>query len=340
MIARRWQVLIAALGLGFVVLMGVVWVAYDQIQSQPLLDPNRSAQVLDIPSGTGVAGILQRMETAELTFNSLALRGYLRLKGMDLRLQAGEYAVTASDTAADLMQRMARGAVIEYSFTIIEGWRYRDLIEALESHPKIDFDLPERQAPADVMAAIGRAELHPEGQFLPETYRITRGFSALRLLERANRALEAELAAAWESRAADSPLASPYEALILASIIEKETGLAEERRKIAGVFSRRINLGMRLQTDPTVIYGLGDAFTGRLSRQDLRTDTPWNTYTRHGLPPTPIALPGAASIRAAVDPAEGDTLFFVSRGDGSHVFSVTLEAHNAAVRRYILGKDD
>lgn len=340
MTTRRVQKLVAALGLGLALLMGVLWFIYDQIQSRPLMDSERPAQVLDIPSGTGVAGILQRMEAADLTFNPLALRVYLRLKGMDLRLQAGEYAVSPSDTAAGLMQRIARGAVIEYSFTIVEGWRYSDLIDALVAHPKIVSDLLEGQDQAVVMKALDREGLHPEGQFLPETYRFTRGTSALRLLERANRALEAELAAAWEARAVDSPLTAPYEALILASIIEKETGLAEERRKIAGVFSRRINLGMRLQTDPTVIYGLGEAFTGRLSRQDLRTDTPWNTYTRHGLPPTPIALAGAASIHAAVDPAEGDALFFVSRGDGSHVFSVTLEAHNAAVRRYILGKDD
>jgi UPF0755 protein len=186
------------------------------------------------------------------------------------------------------------------------------------------------------MRALDAAGTHPEGRFLPETYQFTRGMSDLDLLRRARAAMDKALDAAWAARSPETPLANAEEALILASIIEKETGVPGERREIAGVFARRIRLGMKLQTDPTVIYGVGDSFDGNLTRVHLTPDTPWNTYTRSGLPPTPIAMPGREALFAAVDPAPGETLYFVSRGDGSHVFSATLEEHNAAVRRYQL----
>jgi UPF0755 protein len=190
---------------------------------------------------------------------------------------------------------------------------------------------------AALMAKLGREGVPAEGRFLPETYLFTRGDRASQLLRRANRAMDRALAEAWEGREDGLPIRSPEELLVLASIIEKETGKAEERPEIAGVFVRRLRLGMRLQTDPTVIYGLGDAFDGNLRRRDLETDTPFNTYTRHGLPPTPIAMPGRAALEAAARPLPGDSLYFVSRGDGSHVFSRTYDEHRAAVRRYQRG---
>ncbi|MRH77297.1 endolytic transglycosylase MltG [Spiribacter sp. C176] len=320
--------------------MSAAWLAYERIESQPVLSEEQAPIILDIPAGTGVAGILNAMAGAGLDVQPQLLRVYLRLRGADQRLQAGEYAVQPGDTAAELVARMVSGAVIQHRLTIVEGWRFDDLMAALHAHPAITPELAPNTGPKTIMTALNRPELDAEGRFLPETYLFTRGTSELAILKRALAALEAELAAAWENRAPGIPLSTPDEALILASIIEKETALPEERREIAGVFTRRLQQGMRLQTDPTVIYGLGDSYTGRLRRKDLTSDTPWNTYTRHGLPPTPIALAGAASIRAAVNPAEGDTLYFVSRGDGSHVFSVTYEQHNAAVRRYILGEDD
>lgn len=337
---RRLLILAVALAGLLLGISVAIWSVYQRIETRPLLETGATEQVLDIPQGTGVAEILARMEAAGLDIHPFALRAYLRLKGIDTRLQAGEYAVLIDDTAATFIQRMVAGAVVQYRLTIIEGWRFTELLAALHAHPAVVPELPADAEPAVIMAALGRPELHPEGQFLPETYLFTRGISEIALLERAHRALLKELNEAWEHRVPNLPLRSAEEALTLASIIEKETGLPEERRQIAGVFTRRLELGMRLQTDPTVIYGLGEDFTGPLRRQHLTTDTPWNTYTRHGLPPTPIAMAGAASIRAAVDPADGDALYFVSRGDGSHAFSATLEAHNAAVRRYILGKED
>ena len=320
--------------------MSAVWLAYDRINSQPVLSADDAKIVLEIPAGTGVAGIINTMVRTGLDVQPTMLRVYLRLRGVDQRLQAGEYAVQPGDTAAELIARMVAGSVIQHRLTIVEGWRFEELMAALHAHPAITAELPEDTAPELVMAALDRSEIAAEGRFLPETYLFVRGTSELTILKRALNALEAELASAWENRALNIPLRSADEALVLASIIEKETALPEERREIAGVFTRRLQQGMRLQTDPTVIYGMGESYTGRLRRKDLTTDTPWNTYTRHGLPPTPIALAGAASIRAAVNPAEGDTLYFVARGDGSHVFSVTYEQHNAAIRQYILGEDD
>ncbi|MBS3786040.1 MAG: endolytic transglycosylase MltG [Gammaproteobacteria bacterium] len=320
--------------------ISAAWLTYERVESQPLLSAEDAPVVLEIPAGTGVAGIIDKMVATGLDVQPTLLRVYLRLRGVDQRLQAGEYAVQPGETAGVLIARMVAGSVIQHRITIVEGWRFEELMAALHAHPAVKTELPEDTAPEVVMAALGRPEINAEGRFLPETYLFVGGTSELTILKRALNALEAELASAWENRASDIPLRSAEEALVLASIIEKETALPEERRAIAGVFTRRLQQGMRLQTDPTVIYGMGEAYTGRLRRKDLTTDTPWNTYTRHGLPPTPIALPGAASIRAAVNPAEGDTLYFVARGDGSHVFSVTYEQHNAAIRRYILGEDD
>jgi UPF0755 protein len=219
----------------------------------------------------------------------------------------------------------------------VEGWTFRQLLSALRRHEAVR-DTLDGLSDEAIMARLGYPGKHPEGRFLPETYQFPRGTSDLEFLRRAYDGMQRALAAAWQGRAEDLPLDSPHEALVLASIVEKETGLASERARIAGVFVRRLRRGMRLQTDPTVIYGLGEAFDGNLRRRDLAADTPYNTYTRAGLPPTPICLPGKAAIEAVMHPAHGTSLYFVARGDGSHQFSDTLEAHNRAVQKYQLNR--
>ncbi|HSM10005.1 MAG TPA: endolytic transglycosylase MltG [Lysobacter sp.] len=252
----------------------------------------------------------------------------------DGRLHVGEYALVPGTTPRELLLAMRDGKVVQRRFTIVEGWNIRELRAALARAPF------EQKAPdlddAALMQAIGQPGVHPEGRFLPETYAYTAGDSDLDVLRRANAAMERALAAAWAQRDPDTPLRTAEEMLILASIVEKETGIASERPQIAGWFERRLRIGMRLQTDPTVIYGIAN-YDGNIRRSDLLTDTPYNTYTRDGLPPTPIAMPGVDALSAVANPADGDTLYFVAIGDGSgrHVFSRTLGEHNAAVREYV-----
>lgn len=255
--------------------------------------------------------------------------------GVMTRLRVGEYALGHGLTPLALLDKLEQGRVIQHRFTIVEGWNFRELRVALAADTALAQTIGGK-SDDEVMRDIGAPAEHPEGRFLPETYNYTRGTSDVDLLKRARSALTQALDAAWETRAPDLPLTTPYEALILASIIEKETGVAGERPQIGGVFVRRLRLGMKLQTDPTVIYGLGTSFNGNLTRKHLTDDTPHNTYTRFGLPPTPIAMPGRAAIEAALQPAAGDTLYFVARGDGSHVFSRTLAEHNRAVVQYQL----
>ena len=232
------------------------------------------------------------------------------------------------------MHQLVDGDVHLHTVTIVEGWRFSQALAAIRGHPAVETT---ELSPQELMKALGKSGIHPEGQFFPDTYSFPRGTKDVDLLGQAHRALEAALEEAWQDRDTGIPLTGPYDALILASIVEKETALDRERAEIAGVFARRLEKGMRLQTDPTVIYGLGDSFDGNLRRSDLNRDGPYNTYRRKGLPPTPIALTGAASLKAAVRPAEGSTLFFVATGDpdGSHYFSTTVEEHNQAVQRYL-----
>lgn len=326
-----------------ILLIPALWLSAGMIslsQSSLIKTPDTLSadqQSIRVPAGASFAQVADQLAHRNLIDNPLLLRVWARWQGYAEQLHVGEYALTQGLSATDLVANMANGQVIEHTFTIIEGWQVRELLAALRDNPHLRQTLDPNIDPDAVMSAIDRAGQPAEGQFLPETYHFPKGSSDVALLKRANRALENALEQAWQSRQADLPFDTPDQALIMASIIEKETALAAERRRISGVFARRLEQGMRLQTDPTVIYGLGDDFDGDLRRVDLRTDTPWNTYTRHGLPPTPIALAGVASIQAAVNPADGDSLYFVSRGDGSHVFSATLAAHNAAVRRYQLG---
>ena len=288
---------------------------------------------LDIPAGTPFWRVSAQLHEQGLLRHPLLLRVYARYTGDATRIHAGEYAVPRGTTARGLLEKLVAGQVMLHQVTIIEGWRFSDLMRALEAHPAVRGTT----APEDVMAALGKADVHPEGQFLPDTYSFSRGTTDVELLRIAHRALIERLERAWEQRSASTMLTSPYEALIMASIIEKETALDSERRLIAGVFNERLRRGMRLQTDPTVIYGMGERFDGDIRTRDLSTDTPYNTYTRGGLPPTPIALPSGSSIDAAVDPEESEALYFVATGlpDGSHYFSATLDEHNAAVARYL-----
>lgn len=319
------------------VLGALLWLAVqlDRMRLEPLAPA--SGETLVLEPGTSFAQLAKRLARRGWVEHPRLLRLYARATGLAGGIQAGEYAVEPGMSLADLLAAMTAGEVRSYSLTVVEGWSYRELLAALAAEPALTHTLGEVSGER-LMERLGYPEQHPEGRFLPETYRFPRGTTDLEFLGRAHQAMERALEQEWRDRAPDLPYETPYDALIMASIIEKETGMAAERPQIAGVFVRRLRRGMRLQTDPTVIYGLGEAFDGDLRYRDLRQDTPYNTYTRGGLPPTPIALPGRAAIHAALHPAPGEALYFVSRGDGSHVFSATLEEHNRAVRRYQKGR--
>jgi UPF0755 protein len=261
------------------------------------------------------------------------LGGFFRLAARGRTIKPGDYAVTQGMTPGNLLSKLIRGDRIVLTVTLIEGWNFKQARAALNQAPGLRHDTAQLSG-AQIMAALGRAGVTPEGRFFPDTYHYFRHASDLDILHQSLHEMDQRLAAAWDARAPDLPLRSPGDALTLASLIEKETGRAQDRAEIAGVFINRLRAGMPLQTDPSVIYGLGDKFTGSLRHADLQTDTPWNTYLRGGLPPTPIALPSQASLLAAVRPAATRALYFVARGDGSSQFSATLEQHNRAVNQY------
>ena len=317
--------LLAAVALG-----GWFWVRYQGFADAPIALAG-TERILVVESGDGFRDILRKLRgLGVVEGHDLEWKALAHEMQVVTRLQVGEYTIRHGITPRELLAKLESGKVIQQRFTIVEGWNLRELRAALAKDPTLGQTLAD--TPDDgLMAALGRDDAHPEGRFLPETYHYTRGMSDRDLLARAALAMDKALADAWAMRSPDSPLKSPDELLVLASIVEKETGKPSERAEIAGVFTRRLVKGMLLQTDPTVIYGMGSAYDGNIRRKDLETDTPYNTYTRPGLPPTPIALPGRAALVAAAQPADGDTLYFVSRGDGSHVFSATLAEHNRAV---------
>jgi UPF0755 protein len=317
---------------GAATLAGGAWLAWQSLNAPMPIE--QEGAWLDVPSGAPLARVSRELESRSLLRQPHLLTWYARLRGDATRIHAGEYRLAPGTTPVSLLEQLVAGQVYLHQITIVEGWRFVDMLSVVRAHPAITAGT---ESPEEIMAALGRPDVHPEGQFHADTYRFARGTTDFELLRRAHEALHERLAQAWENRSEESMLDSPYDALILASIIEKETSLPSERRQISGVFHRRMQLGMRLQTDPTVIYGLGEEYQGRLRRADLTRDTPYNTYTRHGLPPTPIALPGGASIDAAVDPDVGEALYFVATGlpDGSHHFSATLEEHNRAVQVYL-----
>jgi UPF0755 protein len=263
---------------------------------------------------------------------------YARLTGVATRIKAGEYRIHPYHSPAQLLEQLTNGRVVQYSFTLIEGWTFEQLRAALASHPVLVATLQDA-TPEQIMTAVGAAGEHPEGRFLPDTYFFPRGTTDVAFLQRAYRSMQDKLASEWAGRAGELPLKTPYEALTLASIVERETAVPDERATIAGVFIERLRRKMYLQTDPTVIYGMGDRYKGRIRYNDLRRDTPYNTYTRKGLTPTPIAMPSAEAIHAALHPEYSGALYFVARGDGTHQFSASLREHNEAVIKYQLNGD-
>jgi UPF0755 protein len=290
--------------------------------------------LLDVAKGTPFWRVTKELGDRGVLEHAWLLKQYAGFSGYANKVRAGEYQLPPGTTPLSLLDKLVSGQVYLHQITIVEGWRFEELLTAMRANPAVK---PTTLDGPAIMAALGEPDVHPEGQFFPDTYSFPRGTTDLELLRTAHEALRARLDDAWQRRSADLRITTPYQALILASIIEKETALAAERRLISGVFHERLRRGMRLQTDPTVIYGMGASFDGNLRRQDLDNDTPYNTYTRGGLPPTPIALPGAASIDAAVMPEITGAVYFVATGlpDGSHFFSATLEEHERAVRDYL-----
>ena len=296
-----------------------------------------AALELEIEPGTSPRGVARDVEAAGVRVDARLLYAWFRLSGLDRRIKAGNYEITPGTTPYSLLQKLARGEESLQALTLVEGWNFRQVRAALAREDGIKHDSA-ALSDADLMARLERPGIHPEGRFFPDTYTYAKGSSDLAVLRRALHAMERRLDAAWSQRDSTTPLKSAEEALILASIVEKETGRASDRAQIAGVFSNRLRIGMLLQTDPTVIYGLGEKFDGNLRRKDLQTDTPWNTYTRAGLPPTPIAMPGKAALLAAVQPGPTKALYFVAKGDGTSHFSDSLGEHNRAVNRYQRGQ--
>jgi UPF0755 protein len=295
--------------------------------------------IYNIASGTSMKSLAQDLHNKGIIDKPRYLEWHARFTNKAQRLHTGEFSLSKEITPVQLMDNIVNGKVVQHSLTIIEGWNIWELLDAVKNtealEHTLDYDKPENILD-QIMAQLGQSGEHPEGQFFPDTYHFPSGTTDIAFLKRAFESLENYINKQWPNRELNLPINSPYEALILASIVEKETAVPEERTKIAGVFTRRLQKSMRLQTDPTVIYGLGQKFDGNIKKIHLKQDNPYNTYRRKGLPPTPIAMPSGEAIYAVLHPAEGDELYFVSKGDGSHHFSSTLKEHNNAVIKYQL----
>lgn len=308
---------------------GLWWVYQPLKLRAPVVD-------LSIESGTLPRGVAQAVRDAGVDVNPDLLYAWFRISGQDTLIKAGSYELQPGITPHRLLAKLARGEETLRAVTFVEGWNIRQVRAALAKAEALKPDSRDLDNES-LMRLLGRPGTHPEGRFFPDTYTYAKGSSDVAVLRRAMRAMDKRLAAAWAQRSPAASVRTPDEALILASIVEKETGKAADRGLISTVFNNRLRVGMPLQTDPTVIYGIGESFNGNLRRVDLQTDTPWNTYTRPGLPPTPISMPGRASLLAAVQPAEGKYLYFVARGDGTSHFSASLEEHNRAVNKFQRG---
>lgn len=321
------------------IVAAIAWagITYVHFTRTPL-NVRTTGQTLEIAKGEGFSGIVAQLGREKLSdAQPLLWRALAWRLGVANRLHAGEYALAPGMTPTVLLENMAAGRVLHHRVTLVDGWTFAQVRQTLQKAPKLAHDI-EQLSDTQVMARLGDASQSPEGEFMPDTYDYVLGMSDLDVLARAHKAMQAFLGAQWSQRDTTIWPQQPYQALILASLVEKETAVSAERPEIAGVFERRLKLGMKLETDPSVIYGMGAAYAGKIHKVDLQTDTPYNTYTRYGLPPTPIALPGRAAIRAVLHPASGDALYFVAKGDGTHVFSATLAEQNAAVKKYILNK--
>ena len=322
--------------LGFLIIVAgfaVGWLVIDlrQFIHSPMNVPHDD--VLVVQSGSTIKSVAALLRERSYVDRPVYFSWYARWDGRAAKIQAGEYRLSPGLTPAQLLDKLVNGEVVQYSLTVVEGWTFAQMVAAVAAQDKLTHTL-KGVAPGEIMKRIGYPGVHPEGRFHPDTYYFPEGTTDVEFFQRAYASMERVLSEAWANRAPNLPFKTPYEALILASIVEKETGVPAERAQIAGAFVRRLKRGMRLQTDPTVIYGLGERFDGNLRKADLLRDTPYNTYIRKGLPPTPIALPGQASILATLHPDASQNLFFVARGDGTHHFSATLAEHTAAVRKY------
>lgn len=317
----------------FLLAVGIGYYVYIQALSKPL--DNRHLQ-LNVPAGVGVSWLANHLEQQGIIDNKYILRAYTWINHRELNIKAGEYTLVDIDSIPELIYKVQSGKVIQYSITLIEGKTFKEYLQLLKSQKRLTDEL-EGMSTAQIMRAVGAPGQHPEGQFAPQTYFFQKGATDLDLLKQAHLRLNNVLSDSWADRDKLIQVKTSNELLILASIIEKETGKASERPLISGVFNNRLRIGMKLQTDPTVIYGMGDNYKGNIRRKDLTRDTQYNTYTRYGLPPTPIAMPGEAAIYAAAHPEQTNALYFVGKGDGSHYFSSTLKEHNNAVIKYQLG---
>ncbi len=329
---RYWlkRILIAVLALPALTAGGLYLFALHELAFKP------ASVVYDLKFGSNLRSVareLQALGVLSVPGGAVLFEVLGRVRGDAAQIKAGNYEFESPLSPLHLLQKMTRGDATQSSVRFIDGWTFTQIRQALDTHEALKHDTQGLTHQA-IARALGIPDAQAEGWIFPETFYFSRGASDLTVLRRAHRLMQTHLSAQWSKRAADLPLASPYEALILASIIEKETGKAADRAMISSVFVNRLRITMRLQTDPTVIYGMGDDFDGNLRRRDLRADTPWNTYTRGGLPPTPIAMPGLAAIQAALNPAHSKMLYFVARGDGSSQFSRSLDEHNAAVTKY------
>ncbi len=317
-----------------VVCIALAWFVLDfqSFRETPLATAG-DGLTIEVAPGNSLRNIAKRLADDKVIEHPVYLVLLGRYLELDNKIKAGEYKLPAKLTPEQLLQHLTKGKVIQHELTLIEGETFKQMLARVLQSKSLSHQLKNKN-PQEIMAAIGQSGVDPEGRFLPETYHFPRGMTDTEFLKRAFHAMEEFLEKEWPGRQEDIPIKSPYEALILASIVEKETGKPEERPRIAGVFTRRLKTGMRLQSDPTIIYGLGDSFDGDIRYRDLRNDTPYNSYTRGGLTPTPIAMPGRAAIRAVLHPLDHKELYFVARGDGSHKFSKTLREHNNAVNRY------
>lgn len=325
---RTFKFVLLAVILAFVTaVVGISWFTTRHLPMRS--DPT----MFSIPAGASLRSAAQVIEAAGIDIPAWQLEMLGRVMGRSAKIKAGSYEVEEGLTALALLDKLTRGDVTQGELVLVEGKTFRQLRTLLNEHPDLAHDT-QKLSDGKILALLGAKETHPEGLFFPDTYLFNKGSSDIDVLRRAYKAMQPRLAAAWEKRESTLPVKTPYELLILASIVEKETGLPADRPQIAAVFVNRLRRGMLLQTDPTVIYGLGERFDGNLRKVDLQTDTPWNTYTRPGLPPTPIAMPGLASLQAAAKPPPSDMLYFVARGDGSSEFSTSLDEHNSAVAKY------
>jgi UPF0755 protein len=326
--------------IGFAVLVGSVYGAwlmldYRAFVTEPLQFGEKGLRY-EVKAGKTLTHIAKDMQRRGVIEDASYLVWLAKLEGTANDIQAGEYHFNNGISPERLLEQIVNGETLQYALTIVEGWTFRQLMDAVHSNEYLLHTLSD-YSDAEIMEKIGHPGKHPEGMFLPDTYHFPRLTTDAAFLQRAYNAMQALLKAQWPGRSSVVKFKRPYEALVMASIVEKETSLPSERKRIAGVFNRRLLKRMRLQTDPTVIYGLGRSFDGNIRRRDLRKNTPYNTYLHKGLPPTPIAMPGRDAVIAALNPAPGVDLYFVARGDGGHKFSATLKQHNAAVVKFQLG---